>query len=264
MPIEFPCPTCRHLVRTPDATAGKKGKCPQCGAVVQIPGPQSPAPAVIKIREAPSSSTPTLKDATSYITPNTLNSGTIDFSCAECGQVVRAPAALAGRRGRCPECGSITQIPQVGQGMDFGVPGSGAETPDSAIAGYLGPRLPAAKTSAWKVTPSEGLIPLGGRGGGNAELIPLHGGAPVGKAHLHPPSDPLANVAPVSEEELVNLERAPIANPYTAPPQANVGWWPPSRRSGWLVAVVVLLVVAAIGSLGAILMLAYSTANTSG
>src|SRR5262245_30094432 len=39
MPIEFPCPTCHQQVRTPDAAAGKKGKCPNCGTIVIIPAP---------------------------------------------------------------------------------------------------------------------------------------------------------------------------------------------------------------------------------
>ena len=43
MTIEFPCPECSHVVRTPDQTAGKKGRCPGCGMVVQIPL-RSPAP----------------------------------------------------------------------------------------------------------------------------------------------------------------------------------------------------------------------------
>jgi phage FluMu protein Com len=42
MPIEFPCPQCNQLLRTPDDTAGRKAKCPQCASVVDIPvAPQS-------------------------------------------------------------------------------------------------------------------------------------------------------------------------------------------------------------------------------
>ena len=37
MPIEFRCSQCERLLRTPDGTAGKKAKCPQCGAVVNVP-----------------------------------------------------------------------------------------------------------------------------------------------------------------------------------------------------------------------------------
>lgn len=39
MPIEFRCDQCRKLLRTPDDTAGKLAKCPECGSVVTIPEP---------------------------------------------------------------------------------------------------------------------------------------------------------------------------------------------------------------------------------
>jgi len=43
--ISFPCESCGQTVRTPMSAAGKKGKCPHCQAVVQIPGgAASPAP----------------------------------------------------------------------------------------------------------------------------------------------------------------------------------------------------------------------------
>ena len=38
MPIEFRCPSCSKLLRTPDESAGKKAKCPQCATVVDVPG----------------------------------------------------------------------------------------------------------------------------------------------------------------------------------------------------------------------------------
>jgi phage FluMu protein Com len=37
MPIEFRCEGCSKLLRTPDESAGKKAKCPHCGAVVDVP-----------------------------------------------------------------------------------------------------------------------------------------------------------------------------------------------------------------------------------
>ncbi len=43
MPIEFQCPTCRKLLRVPDAAAGKQAKCPECGAIANVPS-QSAAP----------------------------------------------------------------------------------------------------------------------------------------------------------------------------------------------------------------------------
>lgn len=37
MPIEFNCNQCGKHLRTPDETAGKKAKCPECGAITPIP-----------------------------------------------------------------------------------------------------------------------------------------------------------------------------------------------------------------------------------
>ncbi|MCL4207575.1 MAG: hypothetical protein KJ000_34250 [Pirellulaceae bacterium] len=37
MPIEFPCPACNSLLRTPDSSVGKKAKCPKCGAIAVVP-----------------------------------------------------------------------------------------------------------------------------------------------------------------------------------------------------------------------------------
>lgn len=37
MSIEFRCQSCSRILRTPDESAGKKARCPQCGAIVDIP-----------------------------------------------------------------------------------------------------------------------------------------------------------------------------------------------------------------------------------
>ncbi|HND52264.1 MAG TPA: hypothetical protein PLV92_07700 [Pirellulaceae bacterium] len=37
MPIEFRCNGCQKLLRTPDESAGKKARCPDCGAIVDVP-----------------------------------------------------------------------------------------------------------------------------------------------------------------------------------------------------------------------------------
>ncbi len=43
MAIEFRCPQCSALLRTPEESAGKKAKCPQCGTIAEIP-PRSEPP----------------------------------------------------------------------------------------------------------------------------------------------------------------------------------------------------------------------------
>jgi phage FluMu protein Com len=42
MAIEFRCPQCSALLRTPDESVGKKAKCPQCGTIAEIPARSEP------------------------------------------------------------------------------------------------------------------------------------------------------------------------------------------------------------------------------
>ena len=39
--IEFPCGECGHVVQTPASLAGKKGRCPECQQIMQIPFPSN-------------------------------------------------------------------------------------------------------------------------------------------------------------------------------------------------------------------------------
>jgi hypothetical protein len=48
MPITFNCP-CGKTLRVPDEHAGRRAKCPTCGAVVPIPGPDP----VFEVEEKP-------------------------------------------------------------------------------------------------------------------------------------------------------------------------------------------------------------------
>jgi len=80
--IEFACPQCGLPVRTPVATAGKRGKCPNCSAIIPIPTRSSSAP-----RQR------------------------IEFPCPHCHSLVRTPAASAGKKGRCPNCKRVVPIP---------------------------------------------------------------------------------------------------------------------------------------------------------
>lgn len=46
MPIQFQCPTCQSVIRTPDGSEGKQARCPKCSTVATIPGvPGGSAPA---------------------------------------------------------------------------------------------------------------------------------------------------------------------------------------------------------------------------
>ena len=41
MSIDFHCPFCNVMIKAPDNTGGKKGKCPKCKQTVYIPQPQA-------------------------------------------------------------------------------------------------------------------------------------------------------------------------------------------------------------------------------
>lgn len=84
-------------MRTPDETAGRKGKCPHCGTKVQIPeGSLASGMARPMARPADVSAPPEEK---------------IAFRC-QCGRTLRVPANAAGKKGRCPGCGATMTIPQ--------------------------------------------------------------------------------------------------------------------------------------------------------
>ena len=99
--IEFACPECGLPVRTPLATAGKKGKCPSCGAIVPIP--ESPS---VAVASRPANVPPA---RTRPVAPPQQ----IDFSCPHCGNLVRSPPGAAGKKGRCPSCSRVVDIPDL-------------------------------------------------------------------------------------------------------------------------------------------------------
>ena len=67
MPIEFRCTQCDKLLRTPAGTEGKKAKCPQCAAIVDVPQAAS-APAA---RPAPPPVVPP-RDSNPFQSPTAL------------------------------------------------------------------------------------------------------------------------------------------------------------------------------------------------
>ena len=42
MPIEFKSVQCSKVLRVPDGSAGKKAKCPNCAAIVDVPAAAAP------------------------------------------------------------------------------------------------------------------------------------------------------------------------------------------------------------------------------
>jgi phage FluMu protein Com len=63
LPIEFHCSECGKMLRTPDNSAGKKGRCPDCGTIMTIPV-QSTNPSSTAQAPSTSRTTPKAKAAT--------------------------------------------------------------------------------------------------------------------------------------------------------------------------------------------------------
>jgi phage FluMu protein Com len=192
MPIEFPCPGCQNLVRTPDSAAGKKGKCPECGTIVQIPSALAPGP----VPAAPIAK-PVSRPAATPANPRKAAAPpeAIEFFCTFCGGLVRTPAATAGKKGKCPHCQAVVQIPAGLKRQEPGATGQGT-------GGGRGTEevLPTLVPIPAGLTPLPPLTPLGG-GPGAGGLTPLG-------------SDPLPGLAPLAEDLFATL---PPPNPYAAP-----------------------------------------------
>ena len=90
MPISAQCPGCGRKFKAPDKLAGKRVKCPQCSAEIQIAAARSAAS-----RQAVSGETP---------------SSHIAVACG-CGKQLQAKRELAGKRVKCPGCGKALAIP---------------------------------------------------------------------------------------------------------------------------------------------------------
>ena len=101
MPIEFYCPGCGNLMRTPDDTAGRKGRCPTCQLKVQIPASSVAA----------TSSESAVPRTAVAATPKPKDPEPIRFDCGSCGKTLSIPVANAGKKGQCPHCGKLMSIP---------------------------------------------------------------------------------------------------------------------------------------------------------
>jgi phage FluMu protein Com len=246
MAIEFHCPQCQRLMRTPDATAGKKGKCPGCGAIADIPRSAAPAAreSTIAAQPAPQAApaAPSAPPAPPAAAPDK-----IEFPCSQCGKPVRTAASLAGKKGKCPNCGGIFQIPVSP------VPQAAKPQPQRPAAG---PKPSVTSKPAVKSAPvtkskpaaaprpatrsAPGLTPLGASSGltplsAAPGLVPLDDAVgltplddlagltpldPVAVGGLTPLNDPLG-LTPLAGEPLGGL--SPIADPFAGAGLGGLG-----------------------------------------
>ncbi|HZN35673.1 MAG TPA: hypothetical protein VFB80_17710 [Pirellulaceae bacterium] len=244
MPIEFSCPACHQLVRTPDAAAGKKGKCPLCGAVVQIPAPAAapvkPAPAK-PAPPKPAAPKPAPKSAPVKPAPVPVPEpeppapepapDTIEFACVWCNELVRTPASAAGKRGKCPHCQRIVKIPTAERRLvkerdpllseelppmekvpHGAAPKAAAPKPKPAAKPST-PSVPAARPSV--PPPPDLLVPVQPEPAKPAALQP---------AKPKPPPPEVAAAAGLAEIKVPDV--TPITDPQPPPPDPFLGLTP--------------------------------------
>ena len=124
MPISVKCAECGKGLRAPDALAGKKAKCPQCGGVIPIPAavsdaeefeddPPVPKPTAPKPSVSKASAKSTTRAAKKKVEEEE-DYGDADAdmdadeesedgrrACPMCGEMIVAPAA------KCRYCGEV-------------------------------------------------------------------------------------------------------------------------------------------------------------
>jgi hypothetical protein len=179
MTIEFHCHSCQQLVRVAATAAGKRGKCPHCGTVVQIPSAAPPAAAT---RPSPTAA---------------AKPATVSFPCPGCQRTINAPAALAGKKGKCPHCQTVFVV------------GGGTPAAPSAPAPALGGLQPLGDAGLQPLG-DVGLQPLDSSRGAPSNPLGPAGLAPLGAA------DDLFASLPVSSQPPLNpLPTAPSPLGYT-------------------------------------------------
>ncbi len=90
--IQFKCSGCGTTLRLKDETAGRKGKCPKCGIVLEVPSPPLPRD-------------DTESDASAGVYKP------VRYKCAHCGLTLETAQSLAGKEDRCPHCRKTHTVP---------------------------------------------------------------------------------------------------------------------------------------------------------
>ncbi len=96
MSIRVICSQCQTELEVSDAAAGKKGRCPACQGVMDIPCAGEDARAT---------------------TTGGGTGETVFVHCTECGLELEVSATSAGKKGRCPHCHAVTSIPRTGRSL---------------------------------------------------------------------------------------------------------------------------------------------------
>ena len=156
--MQFDCGRCRRTLSVPAANAGKKGKCPHCGAVMTIPAASATAapPATSKWTGGPAPA-----------------AAPIEFACPFCNRTVRFAGSAAGQTGKCPHCASTIKVPvaSAASAKSAALPGASGLAPltdlgpDDPLAGLpdltASPGGPAGSAAGPALGPYAGPILMG-------------------------------------------------------------------------------------------------------
>jgi hypothetical protein len=110
--IQFACPACRTLNKSPDDQAGGKAACKLCGQRLLIP---NPTPAITVLGQlvpnmhtsGSGSSEPARKQYTDQVRKKVL------VSCSLCHRLIRVKEKYLGRKATCPACGAAIVLSLV-------------------------------------------------------------------------------------------------------------------------------------------------------
>jgi uncharacterized RDD family membrane protein YckC len=111
MPITVTCPSCNKGLKVPDGAAGKKGRCPQCATVIEIPAASAYAPPTFAAPPQAFAAPPQVYDPEPVddAAPNFggINTGFGGVNTSFGGIDAGGIESGEGRRKPCPKCGEM-------------------------------------------------------------------------------------------------------------------------------------------------------------
>lgn len=84
--ITFNCKKCGQKFNVPETHAGKKGRCPKCKYIIDIP------------------------NQAEYTHPD-KSIHSVSFTCSMCEKAIKVPESSRGKLIECPQCGCFTEVP---------------------------------------------------------------------------------------------------------------------------------------------------------
>lgn len=123
MPIQVTCPSCQTTLKTADASAGKRAKCPKCGGIIQIPAATAPPENTFEAAANPLAGF-TEEELTGGPAVPTTNDRA---PCPACGELIARDAVKcrfcgevlnAALKGKSPTAGRATKTAAATDGSD--------------------------------------------------------------------------------------------------------------------------------------------------